>query len=349
MSPPFHQLPRLHAELSREITSVMTTPLSLSLIPDQNPERVRTPSLGKTQDLFREKCPEQFDRHSLGATVQISPTNSIKRHSAARYGMITESIYAPAGSRIEFRFDAPVHLLAMYDEGARRKGETSIDGLPPSTLRSFADKQTFVPAGCAYHEWHEISTATRITFIYLDPVRLHISGNAEALYVPRIFFDDPALWRSAGKIRSTIERGQGGRSYLEALVAVLAHELPRSDRDLGQTSPVNRGGLTSWQMRAVTEYIEGHVGEQISLVTLAQLARLGQYHFCRAFKRSLGIPPHQYHLQRRIARAKVMLADQANSVTDVALILGYSQTSAFSIAFRKITGRTPTEFRRDFV
>jgi hypothetical protein len=38
----------------------------------------------------------------------------------------------------------------MYNEGARRDGETSIDGFAPSKIRNFAKKLTFVPAGCGY-------------------------------------------------------------------------------------------------------------------------------------------------------------------------------------------------------
>lgn len=284
----------------------------------------------------------------LDATVQISPIESVKRHNIGWLGLVTESIYAPSGSRIEFRFDAPLHLLVMYEEGARREGETLIAGLVPSTLRNFGDKLTFVPAGHAYYERHEISTATRIIFIYLDPAKLQRSCDACG-YVPRAFFEDSVLWETAAKLKSAVEGRQGGTLYSEALAAVLAHELPRSDREPGRTcSPVSRGGLTGWQMRAVTGYIEQHVSEQISLDTLAQLARLSQHHFCRAFKRSLGISPHQYLVQRRIERAKALLADRENSITHVALILGYSQASAFSLAFRKTTGRSPREFRRDF-
>jgi methylphosphotriester-DNA--protein-cysteine methyltransferase len=47
-------------------------------------------------------------------------------------------------------------------------------------------------------------------------------------------------------------------------------------------------------------HIEEHLGEQVCLGTLAQLARVSLHHFCRAFKQSFGVPPHQYHVQRRV-------------------------------------------------
>jgi AraC family transcriptional regulator len=111
---------------------------------------------------------------------------------------------------------------------------------------------------------------------------------------------------------------------------------------------VNRGGLASWQKRAVAGYIEEHLREQVSLLKLAELARISQHHFCRAFKQSFGIPPHQYLLQRRMEVAKLLLSNRTNSVTDIALSLGYAQTSSFSSSFRKTTGWTPTVYRREF-
>jgi AraC family transcriptional regulator len=101
-------------------------------------------------------------------------------------------------------------------------------------------------------------------------------------------------------------------------------------------------------MRAVIAYIEEHLTEQISLVTLARLARLSQHHFCRAFKQSLGIPPHTYHLRRRMQHAKALLSDRTTSITEIGLLLGYSNSSSFTLAFRKITGQTPSGFRRNF-
>jgi AraC family transcriptional regulator len=297
----------------------------------------------RSEDQFGPEC-------ALDPTVRISPSNSVKRHCTGRDGLLTESIFAPVGSRFEFRFRAATHLLVMYDEGARKDGKTSIVGSDPSTLRHFADKLTFVPAGHAYHEWHEISTPTRISVIYLDPARLSRATDRDPIYVPKILFEDPILWTTAAKLKNVIERGQArGIPYSEAVAQVLLYELPQSDQHFDRASPAKRGGLATWQMRAAAGHLERHLDEQISLAALARLTRLSEQHFCRAFKKSFGLPPHQYHVQRRIERAKLLLADRSNSVTDIALTLGYSQTSAFSVAFRKTTGQSPREFRRDFL
>jgi AraC family transcriptional regulator len=51
---------------------------------------------------------------------------------------------------------------------------------------------------------------------------------------------------------------------------------------------------------------------------------------------------------RRIQRAKTLLANPNSSVTEIALDVGFSGTSSFSAAFHRITGQTPTGFRRGF-
>jgi methylphosphotriester-DNA--protein-cysteine methyltransferase len=70
------------------------------------------------------------------------------------------------------------------------------------------------------------------------------------------------------------------------------------------------------------------------------------YHFCRAFKTSFGVPPHRYHNIGRIEHAKSLLAKTACSVTEIGLMIGYSETSSFTAAFRRMTGSTPTAYRR---
>jgi AraC family transcriptional regulator len=108
----------------------------------------------------------------------------------------------------------------------------------------------------------------------------------------------------------------------------------------------SRGGLAGWQRRAVEEQIEGNIAEPLSLVALAQSVRLSPRHFARAFKQSFGQPPHRYHLALRVERAKVLLGRGDLSVTEIAVSLGFADTSAFSTTFRRFSGGTPRDYRR---
>src|SRR6478672_11607980 len=63
----------------------------------------------------------------LHPTVQIAPVEFVTRLGNGHSSWFVETIHAPIGRRMEFRFKGPVHLLTMYSEGARRDGETSID------------------------------------------------------------------------------------------------------------------------------------------------------------------------------------------------------------------------------
>lgn len=137
-------------------------------------------------------------------------------------------------------------------------------------------------------------------------------------------------------------------AVLATLSGVLAHELARVNQTVSHQPELSRGGLASWQKRAVIDHIEKHLGEQVFLAKLAKLSDLSLHHFCRAFKQSFGIPPHHYQMQRRKEVAKLLLADRTTSVTDIAFSLGYAQIGSFSSAFRKMTGWSPTVYRREF-
>jgi AraC family transcriptional regulator len=286
---------------------------------------------------------------SLQPTVRISPVEAVKRLGTGSQPWFSESVYVSINKKVEFRFQGRVHLLVLYNEGARKNGETSIGDLQTSCLRNLTHKLTFVPAGCVYREWYETGTTVRMTFLYLDPSTFRNSDDVENCRHPRIHFEDASVWDTASKLKNVIEGGRAGCApYLEALSGVLGHELSRVDREILGESGVSRGGLAGWQERAVVRYIEEHLGEQFSLLKLSEIAQLSLHHFCRAFKQSFGMPAHRYQVCRRMEVAKGLLADRTTSVTEIALSLGYAQTSSFSSAFRKTTGWTPTAYRRQF-
>jgi AraC family transcriptional regulator len=281
--------------------------------------------------------------------VNIAPSESVERRTIAwSESMYADLVQSTDHGRVEFRFRAPVHLLVAYERGTRREGQSLIDGLPRSSLRDLTRKLTFVPAGHEFTEWHEPRILPRISYFYFDPAVL--AARSEAVVgatnlAPRLLFEDAVIWESALKLKGAIGAGKCDNPlYVDALAVILAHEITRLNS--ATPEPPLRGGLAGWQQRNVTAYIEEHLADQIQLSTLAGIARLSPYHFCRAFKRSIGLPPHRYHATRRIERAKGMLAKGSTSVTEVGFALGFAQTSSFTAAFRRVTGLTPTEYQR---
>ena len=281
--------------------------------------------------------------------VEIHPPHLVRRRTVVWDGMAAEIVQATRSEKMEFRFRAPLHLLAVHEQGIRRDGVTFVDGLPRSTLRDVRRKLTFVPAGHVYHdEWLEARVLTSV--LYFDPAKMpmhHEADVAPATLEARLFFEDATLSDTAFKLKRLIEHtGADSSRYLEALGAVLAHELIRLNDGLPRIAVPMRGGLAAWQQRLIATHIEERLAEQIPLPTLAGLVGLSPYHFCRAFKQSFGTPPHRHHTSRRIERAKTLLAESASSVTEIGLAVGFRETSSFTTAFRKATGQTPTAHRR---
>jgi AraC family transcriptional regulator len=301
-------------------------------------------------DRNQTRQPNRAAGDTVAPIVEISPSDVVKRRTATWPGMAAEIVQVTRPERMESRFCAPVHLLAVFERGVRHDGGTVIDGLPKSTLRDLGRKLIFVPAGHGYHDWQEPRILTRVIYFYFDPAGLALSpelGFADMSFAPRLFFENAAVWDTAFKLTTLIESaGSDHRLYVEALGVVLAHELVRLNAGTPGAQPQARGGLAAWQQRTVVAYIEEHLAEPISLATLARLVRLSPYYFCRAFKQSFGVPPHRYHTSRRIEHSKMLLAKPAPSVTDIGFTVGFSQTSSFTAAFRKATGLTPTAYHR---
>ncbi len=283
--------------------------------------------------------------------VDYSPSEIVRRRSAALSGLIVEMVDIMRLNPFEYRFRAPCHLLIAAELAERDDGETVIEGLPRSTLRNFTGKLTFVPAGHDFRGSQKPRALARTTYFYIDP-RGPLADPAlrfgEIEFRPRLFFYDADLWQTALKLKSQVESpGAMLRQYVDALGVLLMHELVRINGDDVPCEPVTRGGLACWQRKRVAAYIEEHVADDIPLATLAELARLSPWHFSKSFKQSFGVPPHKYHASRRIERAKKLLVNRELSVTAIAFEVGFSETSTFTAAFHRLTGQTPSKYRRN--
>ncbi|BAM88735.1 transcriptional regulatory protein [Bradyrhizobium oligotrophicum S58] len=107
------------------------------------------------------------------------------------------------------------------------------------------------------------------------------------------------------------------------------------------------GGLAPKVLRRAIERLRSESDADVSLAALAAEAGLSRFHFCRAFKESTGLSPHAWLRQLRLEQAMQMLREADVSVATVAAALGYASQTAFAAAFKRLTGDTPTDWRRD--
>ncbi|WP_291690964.1 helix-turn-helix domain-containing protein [Bradyrhizobium sp.] len=106
------------------------------------------------------------------------------------------------------------------------------------------------------------------------------------------------------------------------------------------------GGLTPLQVRQVKELISANLDGDISIDAMAQLCGLSSGHFARAFRKTIGMAPHQWLLQRRIAIAQQLLRNAKLSLSEVALASGFVDQSHFTRVFGRITGASPGQWRK---
>lgn len=95
----------------------------------------------------------------------------------------------------------------------------------------------------------------------------------------------------------------------------------------------------------VRDYLHAHVGEEVSLDELSQVAHMSKYHLLRCFRDYFGMTPHQYWQNYRINRAKEAL-ELGMPLADVAFTFGFTDLSYFNRRFKPMFGLTPYQFRR---
>jgi AraC family transcriptional regulator len=141
-----------------------------------------------------------------------------------------------------------------------------------------------------------------------------------------------------------------GRMFTETASLLLAARLLHAHWDAGSVRlPIERRhGLDERRARRVREYVEEHLADDIAVADLASVACLSSFYFTRAFSAAVGMPPHRYVSQRRLERAKTMIAAGATSIAEMAFMCGFSSQSSFTRAFRRATGLTPAMYRREF-
>jgi AraC family transcriptional regulator len=99
------------------------------------------------------------------------------------------------------------------------------------------------------------------------------------------------------------------------------------------------------KMRLAAEYIDRNLRNRLTLAEIAAEVDLNPHYFARVFKKGVGQSPHQYILEKRVERAKVLLKTTELSLVEIASQVGIATQSHFTTVFHRVTGVTPREFR----
>jgi AraC family transcriptional regulator len=259
--------------------------------------------------------------------------------------------YVPLDAQGGYRYQwvGASHYLALHDLQLA-DGEVFADGAAVVRRKDLRGLMTFAPAGCRVWGWSVPRSAGHsFTALYLNPrnmeealaQRLHdISAQAH------VYFANSALRATLEKMQWALARSTSADSmYLESLCLLAVLELCVVQKERLVAAGQRAGRLTRSHEQRIAQFIETNLGKDIGLNELAQVAGLSRFHFLRAFKRTTDETPYQYLLRRRIQRAQSLLRESKAAVAEIALAVGFKDSTQFIRAFRKIVGVTPGAYR----
>lgn len=134
--------------------------------------------------------------------------------------------------------------------------------------------------------------------------------------------------------------------FRQQLTDLLATRLLAAHAGVVTTVQPIIGGLSPAVLRRAIERLRSDSDADVSLTALAADAGLSRFHFCRSFKESTGLSPHAWLRQHRLEQAMNMLREGDDSIFSIAAALGYASQTAFAAAFKKLTGETPSDWRK---
>ena len=107
-----------------------------------------------------------------------------------------------------------------------------------------------------------------------------------------------------------------------------------------------RGGLAPWQVKLSLRLLLDNQGSHRSVEKIAARCGLSRSYFEKAFKVSVGVPPHRWLVRQRVRRAGEKLERTDDSVSSIALSCGFTDQSHLTRVFGAIVGSSPAAWRR---
>ena len=182
--------------------------------------------------------------------------------------------------------------------------------------------------------WAAVSVRLPVGLVGRVAVEAGLGG---ARLRPTVIRQDDFLVESA----RALAKGRSGRAgvvFEEGLgAAVVVRVLERA----GVKAP----GLGEEALERLQQLVEDELGGDLRVERLAGEVGLSRWHFSRVFAEAVGCAPHRWVTERRLERARELLATTARPLVAIALEVGYSSQSHLTAQFRRRYGVTPGAFR----
>lgn len=248
---------------------------------------------------------------------------------------VTEQIQ----SANEWHLANPHHLVVMYRGGYVQSKELLIHGGPSTRVIPHIGDVLVIPADS------QVTATARGRAIALCQVAVPTAVLADRTLLPRIGHPDPFMHQLIERVSSLADRGDvAARLLTESLIETLRLHL--GDRYASLPQRFSGRTLDERSQAQLVEYLEDSLDAEITLARLAQIAEMPVADFSRAFVRAFQVTPYQFLLERRIHRAKALLATTAIPVTEISLAVGFGTPSHFATTFKRRVGTTPSAYRK---
>src|SRR5687768_3135924 len=214
--------------------------------------------------------------------------------------------------------------------GARTTSIVDLEQEPTANLQSPFDVMHFYVSRAALNEITDEQGAPRIDTLTCERGVL-----------------DPTVWHLGQTLLPALERPHEiGAMYADHLLMATHTYFAVAFGGMKLPSYSRRGGLAPWQVRCATDLMIDRLGQDMSLSEAASACGLSPNYFARAFKQSVGTPPHRWMLLQRVLRAKTLLRDPKSSLADIAAACGFADQSHFTRVFTSIVGASPGVWRK---
>ncbi len=159
-------------------------------------------------------------------------------------------------------------------------------------------------------------------------------------------FADVTLNTMMEILRDELKRRKASRLLVQGLAQALTIHLARNYAEMDPAIQTSRPSLPGFKLKTTTDWMAQHLADEFNLDQLASQAGFSKFYFNRLFKSATGLSPSHYHITLRMKEARRLLRETRKSVLDIAMDVGYANPSHFAQQFRRLTGLSPSDYRR---